>query len=151
MENWERYLEEINSRIECLLDLGFDNDTIILMTCNNPYIFLYSNENITTKFSDFNSIGFSDIEINNIFKNFPILFGYDINMIKEKIKYFESINLHDIIINNSKCLFYSIDLIRARNLYLFNKKFDKNDLFLNDLEFEKKFKISRDKLLKGEF
>ena len=83
--------------------------------------------------------------------SFPIIFGYDFNTIRDKIEYFESIDLRDMIIENSKCLFYSINLIRARNIFLFNKKYKLEDLFLSDSLFEKKFKISRDNLLKGDF
>ena len=147
----EDFLNELNNRIDCLKELGFDNTSIILMTCNNPYIFLYSNENITTKYNDLKSLDFTNEEINNIIINFPVILGYDFNTIRDKIEYFESIDLRDMIINNSKCLFYSINLIRARNIFLFNRKYKLEDLFLSDSLFYKKFKISRDDLLKGDF
>ena len=149
------YLDHLSTKIKCLVELGFSSKDIIMITCNNPYILLYSDESIIDKFNNFLFFEFSLDEIRKIIIDTPILLGYDTGKIKSRIKYYESINLKDVILTDSNILIYPIELIEKRYSFIskskdINKK-NYDLLFLNDKDFTKKFKISKDKLLKGEF
>ena len=150
----DEYQLEIINKLDSLLKLGFDNKSIILMTCNNPYIFLYSEENLIEKYNSLLTYSFEKDEINKLLTNLPIIFGYDINYIDKLIKLYKKLKLDKYIIDNSKVLLFDIDLIKARYSYLSKKiNIDNNinDLFLLDYIFNKKYKINNDKLLKGDF
>ena len=150
----ERFLEEVNSRIDCLSSLGFLKNNIITMTCNNPYIFLYSNDNLTNKFMGIQNCHYSVEEAIEMIQKFPILFGYDMNSIQEKIEFYHSLELDQVIVHESYYLFYSLELIQARYHYLLsqNEVIDSHNyrnLFLNDLDFSRKYHITREQLLGG--
>ena len=143
------YLENINNRLDNLIKLGFNKDKVILITCNNPYIFLYSEECITNKFSSLKEI----IDKNDLIKicsEFPLVLGYSINNLLDKINYYKKIKSDDYI-SNPKVLIYPLELIKARYFYLTKNTKNINDLFLEDYKFYKKYKIKTTKLLDGDF
>lgn len=149
------YLQVLIDKLDNLLKLGFSKEEVILMTCNNPYILLYSCENINNKFKEFIDFKISKDNTIKMFVSFPLLFGYDWNSILDKINFYNKIKLNHCYIDNSKIFIYPIELIQARFIYL-SKKMNINEdnydnLFLSDYAFYKKFKIKRNKLLKGEF
>lgn len=147
------YLEKINDKILCLSKLNFTNDEIVSMTRNNPYIFLYTEENILNKYNSLVDIIGKD-NINKVCINFPLIFGYSIESIIDKINYYNSIKLNDIYIDNSNVLIFPLKLIKARYFFLSRKSLIKdniNDLFLGDYKFYKKYKIKTNKLLEGDF
>ena len=148
------YLEALNNVLDCLVKLSFSKEDIIYMTCINPYIFLYTDENILNKYNALLDEIDKD-SINKICISFPLIFGYNIKTIIDKIKYYNKISLNDLYISNSKILIYPLELIKARYFYLSKKKNMSNinydDLFLNNSEFNKKYKINTSKLLDGDF
>ena len=146
------YLDNITVKLNCLTELGFNNDEIILITCNNPYILLYPEEAIIERFNNLLFFDFSIESIRKMIINLPILFGYNINTVKERISYYDEIGLKNLITINSSILLFPCELIKRRYDFLSKTiSIDDNNykyLFLNDIEFYKKFKISKTDLMK---
>ena len=148
------YLENISNKLSNLLSLGFTNKDIILMTCNNPYILLYSIESIISTYDKLLELVVCD-DLIKMCVNCPILFGYSTSNVSDKINYYNKIKLNDIYIDNSKILIYPLELIKARYFFLSKKinitKDNCDCLFLEDYKFYKKYKINTTKLLAGDF
>ena len=148
------YLENINNKIDNLIKLGFNKDEIILITCNNPYVFLYSEDNITNKFDSLLDYVVKD-DLIKMCSNFPLIFGYCTSNLIEKIEYYNKLKINDSYIDNSKILIYPLELIKARYFFLSKKvninKDNYDTLFLEDYKFYKKYKIKTTKLLDGDF
>ena len=149
----ENYLENISNHIDCFIQLGFSQKSIILMTCNNPYLFLYSVENITNKFMEIKKMGYQEKDVIMILEDSPILFGYDIRNIKQKYEFYQELQLEHYLISHGNYYTYNFDIIQARYHFL-NKSHDMDndyqDLFLSDVDFEKKYHIKKNLLLKGD-
>ena len=149
------YLDKLNVNINCLLELGFSNKDIIMITCNNPYVLLYTDDILIDKFNNLLFFEFSLNDIRNMFIQLPILFGYDMQTINNRINYYISINLKNIIVKDTKIWIHPLELITNRyNFISIKENIDQSNynlLFLNDRDFYKKFKISKEELLKGEF
>ena len=146
------YLNKIIIKLNCLSELGFSKEEIINITCSNPYILLYSEEMLIERFNNLLYFEYSLDDIRKLIINLPILFGYDINTISKKIKYYDSINLKSIIINDTSILLYPLELIEKRYNFIskslsINTK-NYNLLFLSDKDFYKKYKITKEELLK---
>jgi hypothetical protein len=148
------YLESINKKIDNLIELGFMKDEVILMTCNNPYIFLYSEDNIINKFDSLLDYVVKT-DLIKMCVCFPMIFGYSTSNLISKIEYYNKLKLNDIYIENSKVLIYPLELIKARYFFLSKKininKENYDNLFLEDYKFYKKYKIKTTKLLDGDF
>ena len=125
------------------------------MTCNNPYIFLYSNDSITEKFTGFGELSYRLEDVITFFNKVPILFGYRMETIKERVNFIKENNLESYLFDKPNILFFSVDLLKARLLFLKRRKIDLtkkiNQIFLSEVEFEKKYHISREELWKGEY
>ena len=150
----DRYREHLNDRINNFSNLGINSKDIILMTSNNPYLFLYSEDNIITIYKNLLKLKYSNDDINKICVSFPLIFGYNWNYTLDKIMYYKKIDLDKYLISNSKILLLPIELVHSRYLYISKyKNIDNNykDLFIDDCSFYKLYKIKRDSLLKGEF
>ena len=149
----DHYLEQISNRLECLLSIGLNHEDVIMLTCNNPYIFFYSNEDIYNKIEGIGKTGCSLDNVLCMIKKLPILLGYSIHTILERMNYYKEIGLESYYLENSTILQYSLDLIKARKKYIdtFHPNDDLSNLFLRDIEFRLKYHISRDSLLKGEY
>ena len=120
------------------------------MISNNPYILIYSEDNITNKFNSLLEF----IDRDDLLKmciNFPLIFGYSLTNILDKINYYNKIKLDTSYIINSKILVFPLELIKARYFYLSKKDPNYNNLFLEDNKFYKKYKIKTTKLLAGDF
>lgn len=144
------YIEKISDKLDNLVKLGFSKEEVINMTCNNPYIFLYSENNINDKFNSLKDL----IDINDLIKicsSFPLIFGYSLNNILDKIDYYNKIKLDHIYKNNPKVFIFPLELIKARYFYLSKKSIKLDNIFLEDYKFYKKYKISTTKLLDGDF
>ena len=142
------YLDGITRKLNNLINLGFSKEEAIIMTCNNPYIFLYSEDNITNKFNSLKEV----IDKNDLIKicsSFPLVFGYSLNNILDKINYYNKIDC--TYIDNPKKLMYPLELIKARYFYLTKNNFKLDGLFLEDYKFYKKYKIKTTRLLEGDF
>ena len=144
----DTYLESINSKIDNLVKLGFSKEDIIIMTCNNPYILLYCEDNITNKFNSLKEYIEKD-KLIKVCSNFPLIFGYCLSNILDKIKYYNKIKCS--YIDNPKVLVYPLELIKARYFYLTRNNFNLDNIFLEDYKFYKKYKIKTTKLLDGDF
>ena len=147
------YLEQISTRLDCLLSIGFSHEDIIMITCNNPYIFFYKNEDITNKIEGMGSLGYTLEVVLDMIRKLPLLVGYSLDTILERMNYYKDIGLENMYLNNSIILKYSIDFIKARKNYL--DKYNPNDsldnLFIKDVDFKLRYHIDRISLLKGEF
>ena len=149
------YLDSLNSKLELLLSFGFSKKEIIFMTCNNPYIFLYSNDSITEKFTGFGELSYRLEDVISFFNKVPILFGYRMETIKERVNFIKENNLESYLFDKPNILVFSVELLKARLLFLERRKIDLtkkiNHIFLSEVEFEKKYHISREELWKGEY
>ena len=124
-----------------------------MITCNNPYIFFYSNEDITNKIEGMGNLGYTlEIVLDMIRKN-PFLLGYALNTILDKMNYYKEIGLEVKYIDDSTILYYSLDYIKARKQYI--DKVHPNDsmdnLFIRDIDFKLKYHIDRISLMKGDY
>ena len=151
----DHYLSQVPSRLEYLSSIGFTDSDIIMMTCNNPYIFFYSNEAIQNKIEAIGNTGFLLEDVLRMMKNFPLLFGYDSHTTLEKIDYYRRIGLEEFLLQNSRILLYPLSLVQSRVRFLEKKEPISNtnclNLFLEDHSFLKKYGCSREQLLKGDF
>ena len=150
------YFEQINPRLDFLTSIGFSHEEIVFITCNNPYVFFYSNDAIQSKIEAIGSCGYLLEDVLKMMRNFPLLFGYDSNTIKEKFQFYQDLNIDSILIDDTRYLFFPLDLIKARVHYFHKKEIEispKNShaLFLDDTPFYKRYHITRDELLKGEY
>ena len=122
------------------------------ITCMNPYILLYSAEQIDTRFTGIKNLGFSNEVVRNITHQSPILFGYDTKSLEEKVKYYRKIGIGDALVRDSRILSFNLEFIKCRYKYITKKQeIDMNNytlLFLNDREFFKEFGVTRYLLLK---
>jgi len=148
------YSDSLNDELNCLLKLGYTHEQIIYITCMNPYILLYSSEQINIRFTGIKNLGFSNEVVRNITHQSPILFGYDTKSLEEKIKYYRKIGIGDAIVRDSRILSFNLDFIKIRYKYIVKKQeIDMNNyhlLFLNDRDFFKEFSVTRFLLLKEE-
>ena len=142
------YFESINKKLENLIKLGFSNDNVILMTCNNPYILLYTEDNITNKFNSLNEY-INKEDLLKICSCCPFIFGYSLDSILDKINYYNKIKYS--YIDNPKVFIYPLELIKARYFYLTKNNLKLDNLFIEDYKFYKKYKIKTTKLLDGDF
>ena len=150
------YLERIDKQLTFLPTLGFTREDIVYLTCNNPYLFFYSEDWILQKIQLFGSLGFILEDVLNMVKQNPILLGYSNHAITSKIKFYQSIHLDEILLENSKILLYPLEAIQKRVQFLEkNNTYITNDnyslLFMSDKDFYKQYHITKEKLLKGEF
>ena len=146
---------DLFSKLDCLLSLGFSKETILLITCNNPYILLYSTESLISKFQSLLELSFSKEEVLSMIKSFPFLFGYDMDTIHNRILFLREIHLDSLIVSNCRILLFCLDLLKARYQFLMKmslwKESNYSSLFLSDYDFYKTYQITKDSLLKGEF
>ena len=146
------YSDSLNDELNCLVNLGYTNDQIMYITCMNPYILLYSAEQIDTRFTGIKNLGFSNEVVRNITHQSPILFGYDTKSLEEKVKYYRKIGIGDALVRDSRILSFNLEFIKCRYKYITKKQeIDMNNytlLFLNDREFFKEFGVTRYLLLK---
>ena len=119
------------------------------MTSSNPYIFLYSIDNITNKFNNLKEY-IDKNDLIRICSSFPLIFGYSLNNIINKINYYNKLKM-DEYIDNPKILIYPLELIKARYFFLTKNNIKLDNLFLEDYKFYKRYKIKTTKLLDGDF
>lgn len=146
------YLKEIALKVDNFLSLGFSSNDLLFIICNNPNILLYPKDLVNNKYKSLKGLGFVDVEIIQMIKEFPLLLSYDINSIRLKVKYYRKIGLEQEIINNSRILRFNLRMVMARyKFFLENNKLtdNLNDLFLNDLTFFRKYKVSKKELMEG--
>ena len=87
--------------------------------------------------------------------NFPLLLGYSIETIQEKLKFYKDLGIEEKVLVESQLLYFPLELVRAR-IECIRKKSELDyksvdHLFFDDSHFYKKYKVTREELLKGEF
>lgn len=139
----------IDNKINTYIKIGFTKEDIKQMSLILPSIFGYSIDNIYSKIIDIMNLGFSKEETINILKKTPQLFGYSIENIKAKVEYLYSINLKHLIVKDSNILIPSKDTTNARYNYLTEiNSFAPKELYKKNKDFEKKYKITKEELIK---
>lgn len=136
----EKYLEDLEEKLDYLLSFNFSKEDIIFMTCNNPYIFLYSQETLQIKYQGLSSLLKKQTNM-VLFKN-PILFGYGYQNMEEKIAFYQKIKLSPSLLEETSILTISLDSIKARYHFM-KKKLQEEDFFLTDSLFCKKYQITK--------
>lgn len=142
----ERNKERITNNIEVLENLGFSKDNILYLTSNNPYLFLYSGGDFSTKFNYVLDLKYEKNRIINLFLKAPILFSYNINTLKEKFTFYNDNDLINYIFDNPNKSIINTRFLEKRLKYLKNNNLyddNKYDLFLDDISFNKKYNITR--------
>ena len=146
----ENYITHIDEKIKTLTTFGFSNDIIISISINNPYIFTYSCENITTKLNNLLKIGYSKNEVIELCYNLPFIL-MKLKNVLEKIKFYKSIDLGNYILQRPIILTYYLELIKGRYMFL-SRKISINlsncgELFLDNDLFNDKYHITTKELL----
>ena len=142
----ERIKERINYNIKVLENIGFTRDNILLVTSNNPYLFLYSSDDFSSKINYFLDLKYDKNKVINLFLKAPVLFGYNLNTLKIKFDFYKENDLVDYIFDNPNKSIINTNFLNKRLIYLKNNNLyddNKYDLFLDDISFNKKYKITR--------
>ena len=142
----ERIKERINYNIKVLENIGFTRDNILLVTSNNPYLFLYSSDDFSSKINYFLDLKYDKDKVINLFLKAPVLFGYNLNTLKIKFDFYKENDLVDYIFDNPNKSIINTNFLNKRLSYLKNNNLyddNKYDLFLDDISFNKKYKITR--------
>ena len=145
-------IANIDKRIKDLIEIGYEDiEEVLKITKFHVKIYSYSIENIKQRINDLIALGYTKEQVLKITKAFPNLFGLSLENIKEKIEYLRKIELEDIVLIDTKQLIQSISLTHAR--YEFYKNQNKDItitnyrlLFLDEKEFIKRFKITKQEL-----
>ena len=142
----ERIKERINYNIKVLENIGFTRDNILLVTSNNPYLFLYSSDDFSSKINYFLDLKYDKDKVINLFLKAPVLFSYNLNTLKLKFDFYKENDLVDYIFDNPNKSIINTNFLNKRLSYLKNNNLyddNKYDLFLDDISFNKKYKITR--------
>ena len=142
----ERIKERINYNIKVLENIGFTRDNILLVTSNNPYLFLYSSDDFSSKINYFLDLKYDKDKVISLFLKAPVLFSYNLNTLKLKFDFYKENDLVDYIFDNPNKSIINTNFLNKRLIYLKkNNLYDDNkyDLFLDDISFNKKYKITR--------
>ena len=145
-------MDNIISKINNLIELGFSQKDIINIIKSFPSILGLTIENIKNKIDNITKLGYSYNETLFIIKNLPSIFGYTLENIKGKIEFYNLIGLHDLFIKYPKKLMMSIELVYAR--YMFYKdmgiNIDMNNyskLYHSNKQFYNRFGITKEELI----
>lgn len=130
-----------------LEDIGFSKDDVVSITKQNPYLLLYTKEVLRDNYNHFVKRGFYHKEVLEMIKDTPLLLGFHKSNIDKKLDAYKEFGLFDYIKNHSNCLLYSLDYILKRKKYIKNDEWE--DLFLNDVSFHKKYKVTREQIIGG--
>lgn len=130
-----------------LEEIGFSKDDVVSITKQNPYLLLYSKELLKDNYTHFVKRGFYHKEVLEMIKDTPLLLGFHKNNIDKKLDAYKDFGLFDYIKNHSSCLLCSLNYILKRKKYIKNNEWE--DLFLNDVDFHKKYKVTRKQIIGG--
>jgi len=123
------------------------------MTKILPTIYNLSIENIKQKQDGIMSLGYTKEEVIKMTNSLPTLYSLSIENIKQKVEFYDSINMHDLALIDTKQLMQSVNLSYARYHFYKERNIDISirsyrNLFINQKEFEKKFGLTKEELLK---
>ena len=128
------HLEKATECKENLETLGFSTEEIPKMVKRNPYILLII------------KMGFQNTEVTEMIHKTPLLLTYDSASITSRLDYYQKKSLLSKIKQNSNYLLYSLELMKKREKIIGEKNIE--DLFLTDQAFLKKYKQTREEVLK---
>ena len=139
------YTSSLQSKWSVLEGLGFTPEEVVQITKSFPYLLLYCSDFIKENFDNLVSSDFYHREVLDMILNTPLLLGFSKDNINYKLKYYKKFLLYDYIKENPKVLLYNLDIIKKRESYIKDKEY--TDLFLSDSLFQKKYHVSRKKML----
>lgn len=142
----KNYLDQLIDKFDNIVKLGFSKNEIVKLIVNNPYILLFTSEIINNNHNSLIKEGFNNYTISLC----PLLISYNSLELEYRIKYYKKINVFNIILENPCYLLFNLEFIKIRADFLKKNNKPLNDIFIDDIMFNKKYHITRDKLLKGD-